>query len=406
MIPVFEPSMRNELSLFRKEMELELEHILAYWMQHAVDEEHGGFYGRISNENKVTPRAPKGAVLNSRILWTFSAAYNHTALNDYFKMADRAFIYLISHFFDNENGGVYWSIDYKGRPLDTKKQVYALAFTLYGLSEYYRCRESALAKELAIHLYNTIEQYSYDPVKGGYIDAFSMDWQPLDDLRLSDKDANEKKTMNTHLHILEAYSNLYRIWPDEKLKQQIAALLNNFLQHIIDPSTQHLILFFDENWRPNNTIFSYGHDVEAAWLLQEAAETIDDAVLIRKTRDKALSLARAASQGLDTDGGLWYEYELKHRRLIREKHWWVQAEAMVGFFNAYQLSSERQFLDYSLDAWAFVRQYILDKENGEWFWGVKGDHSIMPGEDKAGLWKCPYHNSRACLELIHRIDAL
>ncbi len=386
-------------------MELELEHILAYWVQHATDETNGGFYGRIGNDNKVYPKAPKGAVLNSRILWTFSAAYNHSLLNDYYKMADRAFIYLVSHFFDNENGGVYWSVDYKGRPLDTKKQVYALAFALYGLTEYYHCRESALAKELAIHLYNSIEKYSFDPQKGGYIDAFAVDWKPLDDLRLSDKDANEKKTMNTHLHVLEAYSNLYRIWPDEKLKQQIAGLINNFLQHIIDPATRHLILFFDENWRANNTVLSYGHDVEAAWLLQEAAETIGDTLLTRKTKDKALLLARAASEGLDTDGGLWYEYEPASRHLVKEKHWWPQAEAMVGFFNAWQLSGDRQFLDYSMDAWAFVQQYILDKENGEWFWGVKADHSIMPGEDKAGLWKCPYHNGRACLEIMRRIDA-
>ena len=406
MIPVSEPSMKRELVLFRKEMELELEHILAYWIQHAVDLEHGGFYGRIGNDNKVNPRSAKGAVLNSRILWTFSAAYNTTSLNEYCKMADRAFIYLINCFFDNEYGGVYWTVDYKGTRLDTKKQIYALAFAMYGLSEYYRCRESALAKELAIHLFNTIEQHSYDPAKGGYIDAFAMDWAPLGDVRLSDKDANEKKTMNTHLHILEAYSSLYRIWPDEKLKQQIQGLINNFLQHIIDPVTQHLILFFDENWRPNNSIVSYGHDVEAAWLLQEAAETIEDPILIRKTRDRALALARAASEGLDADGGLWYECELSPRRLIREKHWWPQAEAMVGFFNAYQLSSERQFLDYSLNAWAFVRQYILDKDNGEWFWGVKSDHSVMPGQDKAGLWKCPYHNGRACMELIRRIDTL
>jgi mannobiose 2-epimerase len=397
--------MKKELALFRKEMELELEHILAWWIRYAEDEAHGGFYGRVSNDNKAHPKSPKGAVLNSRILWTFSAAYNHGHLNEHFKAADRAFIYLITHFFDNNNGGVFWSVDYKGSPLDTKKQIYALAFTLYGLSEYYRCRESALARELAIHLYTTIEQYSYDPVKGGYIDAFAMDWQPLADVRLSEKDANEKKTMNTHLHILEAYSSLYRIWPDEGLKRQISRLINNFMEHIIHPATQHLILFFDENWRPSNTVISYGHDIEAAWLLQEAAESIDDAGLLQKTKDKAISLALAAAEGLDTDGGLWYEYNIPHRRLIREKHWWPQAEAMVGFYNAYQLSGERRFLDCSLGAWAFVRQCIRDNQNGEWFWGVKNDYSIMAGEDKAGLWKCPYHNGRACLEIIRRIDA-
>ncbi|MBS1564641.1 MAG: AGE family epimerase/isomerase, partial [Bacteroidetes bacterium] len=254
--------------------------------------------------------------------------------------------------------------------------------------------------------YNRIEQYSFDAARGGYIDAFSADWRPLSDQRLSNRDVNAKKTVNTHLHLLEAYASLYRIWPDEGLRQQISRLLENFFQYFIDRSSQHLVLFFDENWRPDNTQISYGHEIEAAWLLQQAAETIQDPVLIRKTRDKALTLARAASQGFDTDGGLWYEYDLRHRHLIREKHWWPQAEAMVGFFNAYQLSGERQFLDYSLDAWAFVRDHLLDKDNGEWYLGVRSDHSVMPGEDKIGLWKCPYHNGRACLELIQRIDSI
>ena len=384
------------------EFERELANILAYWATHAPDPEHGGFYGQIDNANHVSPLAPKGAVLHARILWTFAAAHNHAPSAAHLAVARRAYEYLEAHFFDPEYGGVYWSVDYQGQPLDTKKQLYALAFTLYGLAEYYRASGEPAALARAQDLFRTIEARSFDPVAGGYLEALARDWQPLGDLRLSAKDANEKKTMNTHLHILEAYANFYRVWPDARLRQQLKGLLHIFAGHIIDPATGHLQLFFDEHWCPKPDVLSFGHDVEAAWLLLEAAEVLHEPSLVAQFRAAAVQLAHAAAEGLAPDGGLRYELE-PSGHWAADKHWWVQAEAVVGFYNAYQVSGDPHFRDLAEGAWRFIEQHILDRQNGEWFWGVRPDNTPMPGEDKAGFWKCPYHNGRACLEMARRL---
>lgn len=395
-----------QLRHYQQEMQQELAAILDYWASNMVDRQQGGFYGRIDQDNTVYPDAPKGAVLNGRILWTYAAAFNLTGQLEHLALAGRAFDYIRDHFIDPAQGGVYWSVNAKGQPLDTKKQFYALAFILYGLAEYYRAAQNEAAKTMAIELFHTIEKYSRDPQSGGYLEALARDWQALPDLRLSAKDANEKKTMNTHLHVLEAYTNLYRIWPAAELKEAIISLLRIFLDRIIDPASFHLRLFFDEQWVLRSNIISYGHDIEAAWLLQEAAEVLTDEQLLQEVKQAGLQLAAAAARGLDKDGGLWYEYNGDTHHLVREKHWWPQAEAMVGFFNAWQVSGQVQYLNHSLNSWGFTRQYLLDRRHGEWYWGIREDHTLMPGEDKAGFWKCPYHNGRACMELIRRIHTL
>jgi mannobiose 2-epimerase len=385
----------------KKELQQELTNILQYWMQHTVDEQYGGFYGKIDNDNNADTDTPKGLVLNARLLWAFSAAYNYTKEKKCLAIADRAYHYLMDHFLDKQYGGFYWAIDKVGNITDSKKQVYGIAFCLYGFSEYYKATNNDMALQQAKDCYNCIEQFSFDKNKGGYLEAFTRDWQPIDDLRLSAKDANEKKTMNTHLHVLEAYTNLYRVWKDEGLRNSIKLLLKNFIEHIVDSETGHLHLFFDEDWKVKGDIISYGHDIEAAWLLLEAAEEISDEKLIEEIKKLSLKMATAAAKGLDTDGGLWYERE--HGQLVKQKHSWPQAEAMVGFFNTWQLTNDEKYFNYVLNSWQFIQLYILDKKNGEWFWGVNGDHSIMENQDKAGFWKCPYHNTRACMEIIKRI---
>lgn len=388
----------------KNELQQELRAILEYWVQHTVDEEQGGFYGRIDNNNTVYPDAPKGCVLNARILWTFSAAFRSSGKQQYANMAHRAFAYIQKHFVDSVFGGVYWSVTNRGDIHDDKKRLYAHAFVLYACSEYYGAFKLEPAKSLAIELYELIQEKSFDKEHGGYFEAFSRSWQPMTDLRLSDKDANEKKTMNTHLHMLEAYTNLYRVWPDAQLAQHIILLLGNFDHHIINQQTGHLHLFFDERWQVRSDTVSYGHDIEASWLLLEAAEVIGHSALIASMKSIAIKMAEAVIIGLDTDGGLWYEYDAAHNRLIRQKHWWPQAEAMVGFYNAWQISDRHEFLQYALNNWNFIKKYIRDNKNGEWFWGVNEDYSIMQHQDKVGLWKCPYHNGRACMEIISRID--
>ncbi|WP_426671046.1 AGE family epimerase/isomerase [Mucilaginibacter sp. McL0603] len=399
-------TVESRINTYKKELSAELGYIMDYWINNTQDIAEGGFYGKIDNDNRVIPASPKGSVLNARILWSFSAAYNLTDKKEYLEIADKAYQYIIDYIIDRQFGGVYWTVDHLGNKLDIKKQVYASAFAIYAFSEYYKATGKKDVLNEAIRLFMLLVDKSFDQHKTGYLEAFTEDWQPIGDLRLSAKDANEKKTMNTHLHVLEGYTNLYRVWPGETLKKQIGILLNNFLDHFIDTETGHLNLFFDEEWNKRSTLTSYGHDIEAAWLMLESAEVIGDGELTEKLKAIAIKISEATLEGLDTDGGLWYEYEPAKDHLTKEKHWWVQAEAMIGFFNTWQITGHEKYLDVSTKNWDFVKNKILDKENGEWFWGIYENGKVMATEDKAGLWKCPYHNSRACIEIIKRIDEI
>lgn len=397
--------MKDILEKYQSELGQELENILSYWSRFTPDERYGGFTGRIHSDNRIDPKAPKGSVLNSRILWAFSAAAQLTGKNKYLDMAKRAYHFFISHFLDTEFGGVFWTLDYLGAPLDTKKQVYALSFAVYGLSEYYKVSGDEEARTKAIDLYRLMIEHSYDKCNGGYIEALSREWKEMEDIRLSPKDANERKSMNTHLHVLEAFSNLYRIWPDEILNERIKELVDIFLEHIISGEDHHLRLFFDDKWQPRSSLISYGHDIEAAWLLLEAAELLGGKPLMARATEIAISLAEAVTRGLDSDGGLWYEKDPVQDHLVLEKHSWPQAEAMVGFFVAWQVSGREIFLRQSLQSWGFVKKFMIDP-TGEWFWGVFADYAPMKREDKVGIWKCPYHNTRACMEIIKRVKAM
>ncbi|MDR6783814.1 mannobiose 2-epimerase [Pedobacter africanus] len=382
------------LATFRAELTTELSGILDWWMTYTVDQEHGGFYGKVDNDNIADTQAEKGLVLNARILYTFSSAYSLNGKKAYLTIAQRAFDYLITHFLDTEYGGFYWAVDFTGKPSASKKQVYGQAFVIYALAEYIKIAPNEKALDLAKNTFELLEQYSFDPVNTGYVEALSRTWEALEDLRLSDKDRNEKKSMNTHLHVIEAYTNLYTVWPDNKLKQAIKKLLSNFKDHIIDKSSYHLQLFFAENWEVRSNTFSFGHDIEAAWLLLESATVLKDEGEIRAFQKLALQLTEAAAEGLAEDGGLWEE----------EAHWWPQAEAMVGFLNAWQNSADIRYFQQSVQSWSFIKRH-LKNDKGEWHWGVHRDYTPMAGEDKAGFWKCPYHNGRACIEIIKRLSA-
>ncbi|PBJ14508.1 AGE family epimerase/isomerase [Flavobacterium sp. ACN6] len=395
--------MSLQRKLLKSELSAELDSILNYWSEHTVDDKNGGFVGQIDFEDHIIGNAEKGSVLNARILWTFSASYQTTKNENHKKLAARAFEFLSSNFYDTKFGGLFWSINEDKTPKDTKNQIYALAFAIYGLSEYYAISKEEKALEIAKNLYFKIQEYSYDPINKGYFEAFTRDWQPIEDLRLSAKDANEKKTMNTHLHIIEGYVNLYKVWKDEKLLKDIVELLETIEEHFINTETGHLRLFFDENWNEKIDVISYGHDIEAAWLLQQCAEISGNETLIENYKKHALQIAEATKEGFDSDGGLWYEFDPKKNELIAEKHWWPQAEALIGFYNAYQLTGKEEYLDIVYKNWKFIKKYMIDQQNGEWYWGIYDDYSVMK-KDKAGFWKCPYHNGRACLELMSRIQ--
>lgn len=394
--------MSLQRKLLKSELIAELNSILNYWSERTIDNQNGGFVGQIDFNDDQIANAEKGSVLNARILWTFSASYQTTKNENHKNLAKRAFEYLAENFYDTQFGGLFWSINEDKTPKDTKNQIYALAFAIYGLSEYYAISKEEKALEIAKNLYSKIQEHSYDKVNKGYFEAFTRDWQPIDDLRLSEKDANEKKTMNTHLHIIEGYVNLYKVWKDENLLKDIIELLETIEKHFINPETGHLHLFFDENWVEKPDVISYGHDIEAAWLLQQCAEISGNETLIANYKKYAIQIAEATKEGLDTDGGLWYEFDPEKDELIPEKHWWPQAEALIGFYNAYQLTGKEEYLDIVYKIWKFTKKYMIDQKNGEWYWGIYSDYSLMK-KDKAGFWKCPYHNGRACLELIARI---
>lgn len=378
-----------------------LQNILPTWMRYA-DLVHGGFLGKVTGSNCPDYEADKGGVLNARILWTFSAAYR--IYNDplYLNFATRAKEYLLQHFFDAQYGGIYWTVNHKGEPVDTKKQIYALGFALYGLSEYARATGDEQAKSKAIELFETIEAQSFDPIEGGYFEAFARNWTELADMRLSDKDANEKKTMNTHLHILEPYTNLYRIWPNHKLGERIAHLIDLFLNKIRDPKTNHLNLFFDEKWNNKHRQVSYGHDIEASWLIHEAALVLGNAQLLKQVEPAILQIAHAAAEGIQPDGSMIYELDLTTHHADTDRHWWVQAEAIVGYINAWQLTQNPVYFHYAAQNWTYVAEKLVDHQNGEWFWSANSRGEANTQHDKLGFWKCPYHNSRMCMELIER----
>jgi mannobiose 2-epimerase len=397
-------TMNRKIKTFLKELDTELnQRILPFWINRMTDSRNKGFYGRIDGKNRTHPDAGKGSVLNARILWTFSAAFNATHEEDYLNMANQAYDYCMRFFFNRKNGGVYWLLDHQGNPVEKKNQVYALAFMIYGLAEYYRATGISQAAEESVSLFHLIEEHSFDKSGNGYYEAFDENWKLLEDLRLSDKDANEKKTMNTHLHILEAYTNLYRCWDDPSLLNQLKNLLFIFFKKILNPDSWHFRLFFDEHWNSRTETVSFGHDIEGSWLIHEAALATGDRALIGQAKDLAVNMVdRIMAEGFDQDGGLYYEAE---NGMIKDmdKHWWPQAEAMVGLVNAWQISGKPEYLDQAMRVWGFIKKYMKDRESGEWYFRVSREGRPYLEEDLAGFWKCPYHNSRACLELIHRL---
>lgn len=368
----------------RKELRKELDDILLYWSSRTIDQEFGGFVGRIDGENNIIAGSPKGAVLNARILWTFAAAYPLTRSEYHRQLAERAFHYLEKYFIDPQHGGVYWSVNHAGNPLDQNKKVYANAFVIYAMAEWYRISGDLDALNHCIAIYQLIRHHSLDKDKDGYVEAFSVDWQPVQDLRLSSKDANEAKTMNTHLHVVEAYANLYSVWPDDMLLEDMTALLKLFRDQIIDKESGHLNLFFDMDWNLRSSGISYGHDIEAGWLLYEAAKASGDAALIREFKSLSIRLTNAAMEGMDHDGGLWYESDPHEGKFVREKHWWPQAEAIVGLFNAWQLTLDEDCLNRLSGSWKFIRSMMIDRIGGEWYWGVDEAGRPIPNQDKVG----------------------
>lgn len=381
--------------------EKELVNILDFWAYNAYDQDSNLFFGRIDNEGNIFAKEPLGSVLYTRILWSFSAGYSYTRNPIYKERALQSYKVIKDYFFDPKYGGLYWSVAPNGEPLEQRKQIYAQAFGIYALVELYKIEPNKVILNDAIELFNLIESHSYDIDNKGYIDAFSFDWQPVKDMRLSEKDMNAPKTMNTHLHLLEAYSNLYTVNQNEKLKSRIIELLHIFSFKIMDSKKKYLRMFFTKDWMPLSTIQSYGHDIEASWLLMKAAENVYIENIPQHILESSNSLALSSLAGVQSNGSMANE---KEGELVnKERHWWVQAEAVVGFYYLFLRTHEKTHLHYATMAWQYIEREIKDEVNGEWFWGRDEDGNVLQQEDKVGMWKCPYHNSRACLEMLSQL---
>ena len=394
--------MRKYQSLER-ELEAELQSLLHWWVARMTDETYGGYYGRIDGENVLHPMAHKGSILNSRLLWTFAAIANATQDPIAIQHAHRSANYWQQHFWDEQEGGVYWMLDYLGELVEGRKQIYAQAFGIYALAEYYVLSKQSWALEKAMELFWLIERYSSDPQRGGYYEAFSQSWGPLEDLRLSEKDANEAKTMNTHLHVLEAYTHLYRVSEDENVKIALEQLIACFLEHFVDPNSGHLHLFFNEVWEGKSSAISFGHDIECSWLLWEAAEVLGNPALMETLRPIVIQqVDTTLGEGQASSGALWNE-QAGSGHVDTDHHWWPQAEAMVGCWNAWELTGNTKYVAETIRIWTFIKEYLKDGEGGEWHWRVNEAGEVAREEDKAGPWKAPYHNGRMCLEVLRRM---
>jgi len=408
------PSLRGELPpleerrTLHRQVEAELrENILPFWLEHARDRERGGFYGEIDGDLNIKRNAPRGALLTSRILWTFSAAYQRYRDPAYLEMARWAYDDLQSRFWDREHGGLYWRISADGKPLDARKILYVQAFGIYALSEFNRATGDRKPLDRAIELFRLVERHCVDAEHGGYFEELSRDWQVLRDrgARGSAMGSKGQKSQNVHLHLLEAYTNLLRAWPDATLRERLRSVADVMLDRILDAKTDHLRLFLDEDWTPRSEEYSFGHDIEFSWLMCETADVLDDENLIARVRPLAVQIAHTTlEQGVDPDGGVLGEANPRGLT-VTFKEWWPQAEAVVGFLNAYQISGDPKLWTAMRRSWSFIETYLVDRKKGEWLHGVSRDHTKR-STMKLSFWKCPYHNGRACLQVLERLESL
>jgi mannobiose 2-epimerase len=396
------PAQKQKLEQLKKEVTEDLtRNILPYWSAKMVDNLNGGFYGRIDGNDKVYPEAEKGGILNARILWTYSSACRVLGDTSYLRLAKRAKDYILAHFIDSQYGGAYMSLKADDTPSNTRKHVYTNAFFIYALAEYSRATGDKLALAESMKIFELFEKYAADKEYGGYYEVFSQDWQRIRERLIGESSEKDEKTMNTSLHVMEAFANLYRVSGDKVVGDRLRKMIEIFLDKIIDKKTSHLICFLDRQWNSTSTIDSYGHDIESSWLLLEAATLLNDKNLTERVKEAGLKIANAAAEGYQPDGGMLTEKNYVTGQIRKQRSWWEQAETVVGYLNAFELTGDESFLNRSLKSWEFIKKYFVDTKNGAWFTNVS--ESGVSGGDKAGPWICPYHNGRMCMEVIERV---
>lgn len=379
------------------------EQILPFWKA-LKDEENGGFYGKVDYELNVYKDAEKGGILNSRILWFFSNSYLTLRDSDDLCYAKHAYDYLVNCFLDKEYGGIYWSLTYDGTPLDTTKHTYCQAFAIYALSSFYDASKDESALKLAYELYELVEARCRDEI--GYLEAFKRNFEPESNEKLSENGVEAARTMNTLLHMYEAYTELYRVDGNPQVKERLLEMLDIIENKLYNPEIPRQEVFFDRDWNSIIDLHSYGHDIEAAWLIDRGLDVIGDEELTARISVITKALTECIYKKALTDKGVWNEEECGV--VDKRKIWWVQNESVVGFINGFQRDNNKtEYLEAARSVWEFCKEYQIDKRSGsEWIGTLDVDNNPLVEEDMAGPWKCPYHNGRMCLEVIRRnIDA-
>ncbi len=381
----------------RKEL---TDRIIPFWKQ-LRDDEHGGYYGYMDFDLNVDKCYEKGCILNSRILWFFSNAYMTLKDKTLLAEADHAYKFMRDCCEDKDFGGVFWSVSYDGKPLDTTKHIYNQAFAIYALSSYYAASNDGGALEFAMDLFEKIETIGTDSY--GYLESFNRKWELEDNDKLSENGLLADKTMNTLLHVLEAYTELYRVNKDEKVKAALVKILDAFRNHVYNEKTNRLEVFFDEKMNTISDLYSYGHDIEASWLLDRACTVLSDEKITAETHEYTNALvAEVYKEALD-NGAM--NNECFKGVVDTTRVWWVQAEAMVGFYNCYEKTKEEKYKDITEQLWEYIKKYIIDKRAGsEWFWDLDKDGNPVSKKPIVEPWKCPYHNGRMCMEIIRRCN--
>lgn len=378
------------------------DHILPFWYK-MIDLKHGGFYGEVDADLVVNKKGHKGGIATARLLWSFARAYRYQATKEIRRAMDHAYAYLIDVILDREHGGLFWMVDYKGEVIDDRKHVYAQAFGIYALSEYVLATGDQEALNNAIGLYHLIESKGFDFTNRGYLEEFTRDWCLKDNEMLSENGVTAYFTMNTYLHILEAYTNLYRVFPSSLLRDSLYRLIRTFKKKIFDEAQGMMKVFFDEKWQSLIDLNSFGHDIEATWLIDEALKVLEiEDHKIQLINEKIAS--NILHRSIQTDGSIINEREGNIMDFSRV--WWGQAEAMVGFMNLYQSTKEDRFKVSAESMWSYIKTRLIDmRPGGEWHYGIESDGAVSR-KDVVEPWKTPYHNLRACIEMLERIERI
>lgn len=374
--------------------------IIPFW-EGLKDDENGGFYGLLSYNLKLDKEAEKGCILNSRITWFFANAYLRLKDEKLLECAKHGYKFMTEKCFDERYGGVFWSLDHKGNPLDTTKHTYNQAFCIYALCAYFEATGEKEALIKAYELFFIIEEKCTD--KYGYLEAFTRDFKPESNEKLSENGVLAEKTMNTLLHVLEAYTQFYKVTKDARVAECLHRILDIFANHVYNPVLKRQEVFFDKTYNSILDLHSYGHDIETAWLVDRTLEILSDEKLTESISPITNALAEKTFETAFKDNSLANECE----KGVVNTHrvWWIQAETVVGFINEWEKTGDEKFLKAAENEWEYISKYIIDKRQGsEWYWEV--DENGKPFENRPIVepWKCPYHNGRMCFEVMDRLE--